>query len=70
MNKPPKDLDLCYQCGWLGMCTVACPLLDPAQQIPVSVSTAPDLDPALDDLSFEIVHDTSPDETFPPDRRA
>ncbi len=60
MPKPLQDYDLCYQCGWLGMCTVACPLLDPARMIPPGISTQPTLDDALDDVAFEI---TTPEDT-------
>ncbi len=61
MFTPDKNLDPCYQCGWLGMCTIACPLADPARQIPSTVSTSPELDPALADSTFEIVLDENPD---------
>ncbi len=61
MFKPEKNLDPCYQCGWLGMCTIACPLADPARQISPTISTAPELDPTLADSAFEIVAAEKPD---------
>ncbi len=60
MSKPLQDYDLCYQCGWLGMCTVACPLLDPARMIPPAISNTPALGPEFDTTSFEITSEEDP----------
>ncbi len=43
------------QCGWLGLCLMACPLWDPARRIPPTGSTAPGLDDAREDERYEIV---------------
>ncbi len=55
----------CAQCGWLGMCVIACPLADPARLISPGCTTAPGLDKALDDEAFEIVAD-EPNAAPPP----
>ncbi len=44
----------CTQCGWLGLCVVACPLSDPARMISPSISTAPGIEEE-EDTAFEIV---------------
>ncbi len=55
--KSKTDFDLCYQCGWLGLCTVSCPLADPAKAIRPESSTHPDIEHATDE-AFEIVVET------------
>ncbi len=49
-----SDYALCYQCGWLGLCAMACPLADPAKAIRPEYSTHPDIENAAD-VAFEIV---------------
>ncbi|MGB8646059.1 MAG: hypothetical protein WCF84_12540 [Anaerolineae bacterium] len=49
-----KKRELCYQCGWLGLCAIACPLSDPARMIPPDYSTHPGMDADADE-AFEIV---------------
>ncbi len=53
----PRDLLACYHCGWLGMCIVACPLVDPTQVVSRASHSASDLDLRLDDSAFEIAAD-------------
>lgn len=60
MAEPLQDYTLCYQCGWLGMCTVACPLLDPARMISPYISTAPGLEAELDASAFDIHLEADP----------
>ncbi len=62
MVEPLQDYEFCYHCGWLGMCTVACPLLDPAHMISPHISTAPGLEAELDVPSFEILLEEKPPE--------
>ncbi len=62
MAEPVQDYELCCQCGWLGMCTVACPLLDPARMISPHISTAPRLEAELDNPAFEITLEEKPPE--------
>ncbi len=52
--KAKNDYALCYQCGWLGLCTIACPLADPALAIPPESSTHPDIENQVDEV-FDIV---------------
>ncbi len=60
MNKRTTDYDLCYQCGWLGLCVVACPLADPARAIRPDASTHPDIQDAGANDEFEIVIESQP----------
>ncbi len=55
MERRGHDLIPCYQCGWLGMCVIACPLRDPARSISPDCSTHPNVDTLDEDEAFEIV---------------
>ncbi len=56
----PEETMACYQCGWLGMCVVSCPLADPARMISPTMSSIAGLDSSLDDVQFEIVLEHAP----------
>ena len=55
MNRKTTDFDLCYQCGWLGLCVIACPLASPERAIRPEYSTHPDIEIKGADEAFEIV---------------
>ncbi len=66
MNKK-SEYDLCYQCGWLGLCAIACPLADPAKAIRPEHSTHPDIANAADER-LEIVLDSQDASKSQPDQ--
>ncbi len=65
MPKPLQDYDLCYQCGWLGLCTIACPLLDPVRMISPAISSAPGLGAEFEAVTFEITWEENSTESEP-----
>ncbi len=57
MNKKVVELLPCYECGWLGLCVIACPLRDLATTISSECTTTPGLE---QDEPFQVLLEPQP----------